>query len=407
MKSDLDRLMAERGFSAIVIMGEAKENHALHYLTNGAKVTHATVIKKADESPFLICNPMERDEAAKSGLKVFTTDEMGLYGFIKETGSYFRGEIRMLAVIFEQHDIAGTVSFYGLMDPGQAYKMLSELNAMLPDIAITGEVETTIFDEAYATKDAEEMTTLKDVAERTNIVMGETVEFIKRHAVENEKLIREDGQPLTVGDVKEYLRERLLAHSLEDGNTTIFALGRDGGVPHSRGEDGDPLELGKSIIFDLFPHQLGGGYYHDMTRTFCLGYAPPEVQEAYDQVMYAFHQCVEAVEIGRLAGELQDLTCDILEKFGHQTPRSHPGTTEGYVHSVGHGLGLQIHSHPRMGSVSKDTFAAGQVFTIEPGLYYPDRGFGVRIEDTLYIAEDGQVHSLTSYPKDLVIPVGE
>ncbi len=407
MKSDLDRLMAGRGFDAIVVTGAAKENHALHYLTNGAMVTHATVIRKRDAPPVLICNPMERDEAAKSGLETVTTADLDLPALIKETGSYFEAELRMLSNAFERYGVRGTVSFYGVSDPGQAFMMLSRLGGMLPGVTVTGETETTIFDEAYATKDADEMAAIKLVAEHTNRVMGETVEFIRGHTVSDGRLIKEGGEPLTVGDVKRFVRARLLVYELEDRRETIFAIGRDAGVPHSRGEDGDQLVLGRSIIFDLFPRTLGGGYFHDMTRTFCLGHAPPEVQAAYEQVMDAFNGVMEAAKVGGKTGDLQDLTCEILERYGHKTPRSHPGTTEGYVHSVGHGLGLQIHSRPRLSSVAQDTIEVGQVFTIEPGLYYPEGGFGVRIEDTVYVAGDDTIRSLTPFPKDLVIPVGD
>ncbi len=102
----------------------------------------------------------------------------------------------------------------------------------------------------------------------------------------------------------------------------------------------------------------------------------------------------------------QELTCDIFEEQGHKTLRSHPGTQEGYVHSLGHGLGLQIHSRPRLSAVSTDTIQPGQVLTVEPGLYYPERGFGVRVEDTVVVEADGAIRSLTPFPKDLVIPVG-
>lgn len=407
MKSDLDRLMTERGFDAILIVGEAKENHALTYLTSRAKVSHAIVLKKRGDAPVIICNPMERDEAAKSGLQTLTTTDFDYPKLLKEARSYFEAEIQLHVAILQRFEVGGTLSFYGLMDPGQAFVMLTEIGKRLPHITVTGETETTIFDEAYTTKDSTEIAAMKTVAERANTVMGEVVAFLKSHTVRDNWLIRDGGQPLTVKDVKQYLRERLLHYELEDGGETIFAIGRDAAVPHSRGEDGDHLELGKTIIFDLFPRQIGGGYFHDMTRTFCLGYAPDEVKAAYDQVMYAFHQVIEAMTIGQKAGDLQKLTCDIFEKFGHPTPISHPGTTEGYVHGVGHGMGLQIHARPRLSVHADDTIQAGQVITIEPGLYYPDQGYGVRIEDTVYVETDGTIHSISPYPKDLVIPVGD
>ncbi|MCB0142516.1 MAG: M24 family metallopeptidase, partial [Caldilineaceae bacterium] len=98
-----------------------------------------------------------------------------------------------------------------------------------------------------------------------------------------------DGSALTVGDVKTFMQERLRAVGLEDHGHTIFSLGRESAVPHNRGSADTPLRLGHTIIFDIFP-QNERGYYHDMTRTWCLGYAPPEVQEAWDQVKEIFDQ---------------------------------------------------------------------------------------------------------------------
>ena len=66
---------------------------------------------------------------------------------------------------------------------------------------------------------------------------------------------------------------------------TIFAIGRDAGVPHSTGTASDPLRLGQTIVYDIFPCEAGGGYYYDFTRTWCLGYAPDAVQALYQDVL--------------------------------------------------------------------------------------------------------------------------
>lgn len=403
MKSDLDRLMQERSFDAIVVMGDTEGNHALNYLTNGAKVTGGIVLKKRGEQPVFLCSAMERDEATKSGLPVVTYNDFNLYELIKELGNVFEANLRMMVALFERYHVGGTVSFYGLGDPGRSFMMLNRLAKMLPNIKVAGETEVSIFDEAYTTKDAGEIEALQSVAERTNATMGDVVTFLKNHKVQDSTLVKADGTPLTIGDVKRYLRGRLLEAELEDQGETIFAIGRDAGVPHSRGEDGDPLKLGQSIVFDLFPRMLGGGYYHDMTRTFCLGYAPSEVKQAYDHVMHAFNNVMETLAANEPCSRYQEMVCDFFEKQGHKTIRSDPSTVEGYVHSLGHGLGLQIHSMPRLTSFSEDAIQPGQVFTVEPGLYYPNKGFGVRIEDTVYIDERGEVHSLTPFSKDLVI----
>ncbi len=397
--------MEARGFDAIVVMGHAKENHILNYLTSRAAISEGIVVKQRGASPVLVCGSMEREEAARSGLAVETYNDYNLYELAKETGSLFEGRLRMIAAILERHGLKGVVSFYGLGDPGQSYMMLSRLAEMLPDTTITGETETSIFDEAYTTKDADELAALKSVAERTNQVMTETVDFVKRHPVQDSRLINEDGLPLTIGDVKRFARARLLHYHLEEAEGMIFAIGRDAGIPHSRGGDSDELEIGCSIVFDLFPRELGGGYFHDMTRTFCLGYAPQEVQHAYEQVMAAFNEVMKTLAVGEKTYRYQDIVCDVFEALGHPTIRSDPSTTEGYVHSLGHGVGLQIHARPRFSSFAEETIQPGQVFTIEPGLYYPDRGFGVRIEDTIYVDNEGRFHSLTPFPKELVVPV--
>jgi len=404
VKSDLDRLMADRGFDAIVVMGEAEANHILKYMTNHAMITQGIVVKQRGEDPVLIVGGMERDEAAKSGLTVRTMTEFHLYQHIKEAGGVFEGNLHMLAEVFGTLDISGTVSFYGLDDPGTAYMRLKRLDEMLEMIAVTGEAGSTIFDEAYATKDAAELNAIKQVAEGTNRVMAETVDFIRGHRVQDGRLVDEKGVPLTVEAVKRYVDMRLLSYGLEDSGEKIFAVNRDAGVPHSRGEAGDELKIGDCIVFDLFPRSIETGYFHDMTRTFCLGHARPDIQRAYDQVMQAFNAVMDSLEVGKETSIYQNLTCDIFEEHGHKTIRTDPGTEEGYVHSLGHGIGLQIHSNPRFSAYSDETIQPGQVFTVEPGLYYPDQGYGVRIEDSVYVAADGTIHSLTSYPKDLIIP---
>jgi len=101
----------------------------------------------------------------------------------------------------------------------------------------------------------------------------------------------------------------------------------------------------------------------------------------------------------------QDRTCELFSEMGHKTIKDNPQTQEGYVHSLGHGVGLNIHEYPRMSSNFKeDRLAPGSVVTVEPGLYYPEKGMGVRLEDTVWIRPDGEAEILAEYPHDLIIP---
>jgi Xaa-Pro aminopeptidase len=144
-----------------------------------------------------------------------------------------------------------------------------------------------------------------------------------------------------------------------------------------------------------------------MTRTFCLGYAPPEVEAAYRDVADCVAHIVAAYEVGTEVRHYQRLTCEFFEARGHPTVASDSTTETGYVHSVGHGLGLAIHEDPFFSDspTNVDVLQPGHVFSCEPGLYYPGRGYGIRIEDVIWIDEGGAVHNLTEFPKQLVVEV--
>lgn len=247
---------------------------------------------------------------------------------------------------------------------------------------------------------------MREAGRLTCLVMGETRDFIQEHSVRDGVVMKNGKEALTIGDVRQFIRARLSLYGMAEDHDTIFAQGRDAGVPHNRGNDAAPLRLGEPIVFDFFP-MTSKGYFHDITRTWCLGYAPPQVQEAWDQCKEIFDQVMGSLAVGQPCRAAQELVCDYFEAKGHPTVRTQPGTHEGFVHSLGHGLGLDIHEEPRLShAVGNDTvLQPGHVVSVEPGLYYPDRGFGVRIEDTVAFTEAGELVNLTDFPYDLVIPM--
>jgi Xaa-Pro aminopeptidase len=413
VKQDLDRLMSEREIDAAVVTGSVQNNPSMYYMANGAHLTRGILVKRRGQEPVLIHQAMERDEAAKSGLATLDLTHFDYRGLIQESENALQAQVKLFHKIFDELSISGRIGFYGMQEQGSSYALFKALEAALPDITIVGEYGNDIFDVARATKEADEIQRMRRVGQATSTVMHEIIGFIRDHQVvrrsrdgsEVEMLVKSDGTPLTVGDVKRFGRSRLFVYELEDSEGMIFALGSDAGVPHSRGEAHDPIYLGQSIVFDLFPREMGGGYFHDMTRTFCLGYAPPEVQQAYDDVRACFDQVMAALQPDTPARRYEELTCEIFEAQGHNTHRIDRTLQEGYVHSLGHGVGLKLHERPAisLSPDNQDLLRPGAVVTIEPGLYYPSRGFGIRIEDTVYLDENGQFHSLTDYPKDLVV----
>jgi Xaa-Pro aminopeptidase len=407
MKSDLDRLMMERDLAAIVIAVDHNYSPALDYLAGNIHITNGLAMKPRGGEPTLFVNPMEIDEAAASGLPVYTFNDVGWNEMLQQADfNRTVAEVVFWKRCLEQIGVeSGKVGVYGVSDLNLILALFPLLQAAHPQYEFIGETAPTLFDVAALTKDADELARIKTVAKKTSEVLDATWNYISACRANSDTVVKDNGEPLTINDVKRFIRRQLLDRELEDTGM-IFAQGRDAGVPHSRGQSDAPLKLGQTIVFDLFPREYGGGYYHDTTRTWCIGYASDDIRKTYETVMNAFYIAIETYGLGKPAHLVQEAVLDYFEGEGHATSRSQPDTTSGYVHGLGHGIGLNIHENPRMSHLSKeDVFQVGNVITIEPGIYYPDKGYGVRIEDACYVAEDGSLVTLTDFHKELVLPL--
>jgi Xaa-Pro aminopeptidase len=188
--------------------------------------------------------------------------------------------------------------------------------------------------------------------------------------------------------VRHEVAAALAAHGLEQPEGNIVAAGADGAVPHTSGRDERVLRAGESLVVDLYPK---GGLFADCTRTFCVGRAPQALVEAHA----AAHEALVAAHGSALPGErgwtLQEAACAMLAAKGWPTPITQPGATRGYVHGLGHGVGFELHEYPsfRRNAGPEGTLAVGDVFTLEPGIYDPEAGFGVRLEDLVALGPTG------------------
>jgi Xaa-Pro aminopeptidase len=410
MKSDLDALMQSKNLNAILVFGNAEHNPPMTYLTGGGHVSAATLIKKQGEAAVLFCNGMERDEAAKSGLNVRLYDEYSWQDMLNEAN----GDMALMSAIrlqrmFKDLGVSGRVGLYGHTDLSTMFTTLSYFQKLMPEVELVGETrENSLFMFAMETKDEAEVARIKAMGKTTTEVVRLTAEYLTNCEVgADEVLLDENGAPLKLGAVKAKINLWLAERGAVPSEGFIFAIGSDAGVPHSQGNPDDLMRLGQTIVFDIYPQEQGGGYFYDFTRTWSLGYATPETQKLYDQVHQAYDKIIENLDLNAKFKDYQALTCEIFEKDGHKTPRTDKAPLEGYVHSLGHGVGLNIHERPWSGLTATDDniLKPGVVMTIEPGLYYPEQGMGFRIEDTYWVRPDGRMELLAEYSYDFVLPM--
>jgi Xaa-Pro aminopeptidase len=409
MKSDLDRLLKDNNAEALWVIGPAQHNPPMVYLTGGGHMTQADVIKRVGQPPLLCHAPMEREEAARTSLRTLNYNKFPPKDRIAAAnGDHLTASALLYKSIFEEIGLQeGKVLLYGRTDVGKYFSIINKLQELLPGLEFQGDLDDSVLLQAMATKDEGELERIREMGRRVVKVVLRVADFLTHHKVEDEVLIKPDGNPLLIGDVKNQINLWLSELGAENPEDTIFAIGRDAGVPHSSGTPSDVLRLGQTIVFDIFPCEQGGGYFYDFTRTWCLGYAPDKAQQLYNQVKAVYDQVTSELETGINAAFFQSRTCELFEAQGHTTIRQDPAVESGYVHSLGHGVGLNIHEKPWFSRPDDPTNALvpGSVFTIEPGLYYPDRGMGIRLEDTYHVTREGRFQKFVDYPMELVLPM--
>jgi Xaa-Pro aminopeptidase len=407
LKSDLDRLMAPRGLDAVVVVGGTENNPIMYYVTDGANISNGIYIHRKGKTPHLVHSPIERDNAAVTGHDLSSYADHGLAGFLEKDSDEASARASFYDHILRKLGVEGKVAFYGRQELSQTMPLLTRLKEIARGYEIVFDTGRTVFDDARCTKAPEEIQRIRDAGVRCQEAIAQVVEYLRKCKADGEAVIDASGERVTIGRIKAVLKDELLARDLLEAKGSIVAMGAEAGVPHNHGTDSVEVKVESPIIMDVFPMEFGGGYNFDITRTFCLGGATPEMRKLYQDVFDVQMDCISALKIGERGWNYQSLACDIFEKKGYATVRQNESVTEGYVHNLGHGIGLEVHEHPRLAGppTNTDIIVEGSVFTVEPGLYFPSKAIAVRLEDIVYAGEDGSFENLTTFPKDLEIPL--
>jgi Xaa-Pro aminopeptidase len=211
---------------------------------------------------------------------------------------------------------------------------------------------------------------------------------------------------LREGDVTcEDLQAVALRSFSEDGviapDMVIVSHGAQTAVGHEPGHGA--ISESEAVIADLYPQDPESGCYADMTRTFCIGEPPEELVRYHALVKEALDRAVDAVRPGLRGSELHRIVCELFQEHGFPTQLTKDPDKpleDGFFHSLGHGVGLEVHELPSLGRLGTE-LVAGDVLAVEPGLYR--KGFGgCRLED-LVLVTDGGAEVLTNFDYELTV----
>jgi Xaa-Pro aminopeptidase len=360
----LDEALQQKGAAAYVAIGSSADAD-IRYLTRFRVTDPIIFIKKKGEPGTIVVSSMEYERAKRESVaQVVSRNEAGYFDLLKEDPeNRSRATARMIAAL------AGG----DILVPSQfPYALGKELEA-LGGVSVEKEAVSRM----RAVKTEEELHFIREVQEATEGAMKRVLSMIKKSKPRGDTLVYRD-HPLTSEELKNVIQKYLIDRGCITRDT-IVSCGPDTALPHLTGKG--PLRPDEPIVIDLFPQSEETGYFADMTRTVVKGKPSTEIQEMYQAVLEAQSRAASRIRVGVSGAELQQETIDFFKEKGYES------NARGFMHNLGHGVGLDVHEVPILGS-GGGLLTAGNVVTIEPGLYYREYG-GVRLEDMGAVTGDG------------------
>ncbi|WP_396612853.1 M24 family metallopeptidase [Haloferax sp. S1W] len=390
MEPDFSQLTAFLGddFDGYLISADGSDSNQLYLSGFDAPDSYVTLFTP-DETVLLV-STLEYGRAKKES-RADSVSRLADYDYRQKYTEHGPtvGNAKTIAEFLADHDVET------LATPSDFPLGLAD---SLRDEGVSVEAETDdVLTKIRAVKTDEEVEHIRTAQKANEASMQAAEDLIRAADVADDGTLLYEGEPLTSERVKEEIEITLLRHgcALDE---TIVACGADAADPHDRGSG--PLSADEAIIVDIFPRDKETKYNGDMTRTFVKGEPTEEVRAWFELTEKAFYAALDAIEPGATGEDVHDAVCDVYEEAGENTLRADPTAETGFIHSTGHGVGLDVHELPSVSQAGEE-LEPGHVITIEPGLYDPEIG-GVRIEDLVVVTEDGY-ENLTDYPVELVV----
>ncbi|MGC8460239.1 MAG: M24 family metallopeptidase [Candidatus Dormibacteria bacterium] len=265
------------------------------------------------------------------------------------------------------------------------------------DIHVT--VDWTVYLRERRIKTPEEISALREV-ERIGLGGLEAALSLLRATSTKDGLLYHEGAPLTGSDLVHAVESYYLAHDCITVDS-ICCGSPECADPHRT--TSPVIRANLPIVLDLYPYHRTSRYWADLTRTVVVGDPPEAIWKMWEAVKQAQREALDMVRPGVNARDIHRHCCDVFRDHGYGSltpPYNEISSQARFIHGTGHGVGLEIHEFPRV-SDPDVILEAGDVITIEPGLYDPHLG-GIRIEDLVTVTDQG-MENLTPFPKDLVL----
>ncbi|MBI3615435.1 MAG: aminopeptidase P family protein [Candidatus Omnitrophica bacterium] len=369
------------GDSAALIVAASEQDANLYYATR-FWAPDPFILARINGKKILVMSDLELDRAKSEAQVDEVLSLSKLQEQAKRSGAAHPGFSDVLDLLFKERQITS------LRVPGNFPIVLADRLREKGYTIVPG--KEPFFPERMI-KTKEEVAAIRETQRLTEEAVKSAITVIQQSQIKNGELWL-GGQPLTSELIRKLLHVTLMGSDCL-GRETIVAGGTQACDPHCIGTG--PLKANQPIVLDVFPVSLKSRYFADMTRTVVRGKASEKVKKMYRAVQQGQEIGFKKLKAGVDGKEIHDAILKYFEQEGFPTGMI-GGRMQGFFHGTGHGVGLEIHEPPRVSNLS-DVMKAGQVVTVEPGLYYLDAG-GIRLEDMVLITETG-CENLTTFPK--------
>lgn len=360
--------------TAYLIIDSSERNSDLYHRT-GFFVPDPVVFFEHDGEGTLVLSDLELERGRKEA-RVERVVSLGEWaGRVRGRKKKSPGIAEVAAAILRERGIRSLVV--------QRYFPVSYADALREAGFFVRTAKTDFLFPGRLRKSPAEVSLIKKALYATALAMRIAISIISDSVVKGSVLYR-DGKPLTSEAVRSAISSHLASRGYLASNT-IVAGGVQGSMPHEKGSG--PLKAGWPVVIDIFPRSQDDGYFGDMTRTVVKGTPSAELMRMYDTVLRGQKIALSMIKDGVRSRDVHGAVMDFFTERGFPTTASGSASPEGFIHSTGHGLGLDIHEPPRIGP-GNEILKEGNVVTVEPGLYYERLG-GVRIEDVVLVTRDG------------------